>query len=479
MLLRVNFAAAAQQPAPMIQPPAPAAPGAVVSPLTPLGPGDSVTLHVFGQPDMDSVLAVADDGTIRVPLAGSVQVGGVAADEAARRVEKAFKDGGYFVSPHVSLTVTQSLSQRISVLGEVHAPGRYPIDSKTTILDLLAQAGGPTELASNTVYILHTDASGGVKRYPVTLQGLTTSGGVGAGQALHAGDSVFVPRAEQFYILGEVQKPSMYKLEPNLTVIQAISIAGRRHCQGQRPARRNQARRQGWQGSHRQGQSQRSGRAGRRHQSQGEYFLRNPRDVPLLGTDAPLAPATPMLPAQLSQSALSWSQFAALARAHRRNAILISAILIALTLVTVKLLPKSYTAEATVLVKFARPTRARGRRHPELFASYLLTQVDLLQSRGVLMPAIDHLHLTDDAEFTKGFKNDGIGTLKDWVEKQLRANLVVEQGKGTQLLHVAVTSRDRNKAAQSPTPSSSPTSRHSRFTRVIPAVNGRRSTRSS
>lgn len=224
VLLRGGLLAAAQPAAPAAQPAAPA--GLAPSPLSPLGPGDSVTLHVFGQPDMDSVLGVADDGTIRVPLAGSVQVGGVSADEAARRVEKAFKDGGYFVAPHVSLAVTQSLSQRITVLGEVRAPGRYPIDSKTTILDLLAQAGGPTEFASNTVYVLRTDPSGGVKRYPVTLQGLTSTGGVGAGQSLRVGDSVFVPRAEQFYILGEVQKPSMYKLEPNLTVIQAISIAG-------------------------------------------------------------------------------------------------------------------------------------------------------------------------------------------------------------------------------------------------------------
>ncbi len=223
VLLSSGGALAAQPAVAAAQPGAPAA--LAPSPLAPLGPGDSVMLHVFGQPDMDTVLGVADDGTIRVPLAGPIQVGGLSADEAARRIEKAFKDGGYFVAPHVSLTVTQTMSQRVSVLGEVHAPGRYPIDAKTTILDLLAQAGGPTEFASNTVYVLRPDPAGGVKRFPVTVQGLTT-GGVGAGQTLHAGDSVYVPRAEQFYILGEVQKPSMYKLEPNLTVIEAISIAG-------------------------------------------------------------------------------------------------------------------------------------------------------------------------------------------------------------------------------------------------------------
>jgi polysaccharide export outer membrane protein len=219
--------AAAAVPAPMPAPAAvPAAPGTAPSPLTPLGAGDSVTLHVFGQPDMDTVLGVADDGTIRVPLAGNVQVGGLSAETAARRVEKAFKDGGFFVDPHVTLTVTQSLSQRVSVLGEVKTPGRYPVDAKTTIVDLLAQAGGETEFASNTVYVLRTDAAGVVKRYPVNLKGLIDSSTLAPTQLLRGGDSVYVPRAEQFFILGEVQKPSMYKLEPNLTVLQAISLAG-------------------------------------------------------------------------------------------------------------------------------------------------------------------------------------------------------------------------------------------------------------
>jgi polysaccharide export outer membrane protein len=191
-----------------------------------LGPGDSVTLHVFGQPDMDSVLGIADDGTVRVPLAGSIQVGGLSAEAAARKVEKAFKDGGYFVDPHVTLTLAQSLSQRVSVLGEVRTPGRYPVDSKTTIVDLLAQAGGETELGSDTVFVLRPDATGTVKRYPVNLKGLADSGTSAPTQVLRAGDSVYVPRAEQFFILGEVQKPAMYKLEPNLTVLQAISLAG-------------------------------------------------------------------------------------------------------------------------------------------------------------------------------------------------------------------------------------------------------------
>jgi polysaccharide export outer membrane protein len=174
---------------------------------------------------MDGVLVVADDGALRVPLVGNVQVKGLSTQEAARRIEKLFKDGSYFVNPHVGLTMTQSLSQRVSVLGEVRTPGRYAVDSKTGIVDLLAQAGGETEAASDTVYILHTDGSGKVNRYPVSLRALT-NGGTASAPPLLGGDSLYVPKAEQFYILGEVQKPGMYKIEHELTVIEAISLAG-------------------------------------------------------------------------------------------------------------------------------------------------------------------------------------------------------------------------------------------------------------
>jgi polysaccharide export outer membrane protein len=228
MLLSLSTAAGwaaqpAHAPAPMA---APGAPAPMLSPLTALGPGDSVTLHVFGQPDMDSVLGVADDGTVRVPLAGSVQVAGMSADSAARRVEKALKEGGFLVDPHVTLTVTASLSQRVSVIGEVRNPGRYPVDSKTSVVDLLAEAGGLTELGSDTIYVLRADAGGAVKRYAVSLKGLNDARQTTPSQLLRAGDSLVVPRAEQFYIMGEVQKPDKYKLEPNMTVMQAISLAG-------------------------------------------------------------------------------------------------------------------------------------------------------------------------------------------------------------------------------------------------------------
>ncbi len=197
-------------------------------PLLQLGPGDQVKMEVFGRPEMDTSTYIADDGSIRVPLAGAVAIGGLSPAEAAEKVEAALRQGQFLVDPHVTFTVVQSRSQRVSVLGEVRSPGRYPMESNTTVLDLIAQAGGATEKGANIAYILRPDGIGGVKRIPVNLQGAMDSQDAAPAvlQTVRGGDSIYVPVAEQFYIEGEVRSPAMYRLEPGMTVVQAIARAG-------------------------------------------------------------------------------------------------------------------------------------------------------------------------------------------------------------------------------------------------------------
>ena len=176
--------------------------------------------------------------------------------------------------------------------------------------------------------------------------------------------------------------------------------------------------------------------------------MRMTRNLPALaGNPPPPPPLAPMVPVQYAQSTLSITQLLAMLRAHRNHAIIIALALLVVSVGIVKLLPKSYTAQATVLVNFESNDGTR-QAPPDLYTSYLLTQVELLQNREVLLTVIDRLNLTQDAEFTVGYKNDGVNTLRDWVEKQLRAHLTVEQGKGIQLLYVSATSKDRNMAAQ-------------------------------
>lgn len=193
------------------------------APLVQLGPGDSVSIAVYGQPDMNATVAVNDDGTIPVALAGPVMVKGLSPAAAARVVETALRDGQYLNHPQVTITLVASRSQRVSVLGEVGTPGRYPIDSSTTIFDLLASAGGPRETAASVVYLMRTESDGTVSRTPIKL---TAGNVVATAPGLKAGDSILVPKADHYYIYGEVASPNVYKLEPGLTVLEAIVRAG-------------------------------------------------------------------------------------------------------------------------------------------------------------------------------------------------------------------------------------------------------------
>jgi polysaccharide export outer membrane protein len=222
---RSSGAAPAKPPA--AKPPAAAdAAAGAPAPLLQLGAGDSVTIQVYGQPDMGATVYVSDDGSIPVALAGAVQVAGLSPAQASLRIEKALRDGKFLVDPHVTLTVTQSRSQRVSVLGQVGTPGRYPIESNTSIFDLLAQAGGVTENGAEVVYILRPDKEGKETRYPINLKQMVNGDRPAQTERLKGGDTVFVPRAEQFYIYGEVSQPGKYRVEPGMTIVQAIARAG-------------------------------------------------------------------------------------------------------------------------------------------------------------------------------------------------------------------------------------------------------------
>jgi polysaccharide export outer membrane protein len=145
--------------------------------------------------------------------------------EAGRRVEAALRAGSYLVDPHVSITVAESRSQRVSVLGEVRTPGRYAIESNATVFDVLAQAGGGTEDCAEVIYVLREEG-GRVTRFPVDLNGMADGRVGSAALTLKPGDSVYLPRAERFYVYGEVQQPNMYRLEPGMSIVQAIARAG-------------------------------------------------------------------------------------------------------------------------------------------------------------------------------------------------------------------------------------------------------------
>jgi polysaccharide export outer membrane protein len=193
-----------------------------------LGRGDTVALQVYGQPDLAASISVGQDGTIPVSLAGPVQVAGLSPANAAKRVEAALRDGKFLNDPHVSIIVTQSASRNVSVLGEVAHPGRYPIDAQTKLADLLAQAGGTKDTGADVIYLVRSGREGAADRYAINLKGLEdpTKANPAQSLALQPGDQVFVPKAPMFTIYGEVKTPARYRLEDNMTIEEAIALAG-------------------------------------------------------------------------------------------------------------------------------------------------------------------------------------------------------------------------------------------------------------
>ena len=194
--------------------------------LVDLGPGDSVKVEVYGQPDMSSTVTVGDDGSLPIALIGSINVLGLSPADAGHRIEDALRAGNFLVNPHVTLTVVQSRGLRVSVLGEVKTPGRYPIDAGTTVFDVLALAGGTTPDSGNVAYVLRQNSDGQMTRVPVALRGTAPGAVSPAEQTLKSGDLLMVPKAEQFSIYGEIAHPDIYRIEPGMTVIQAIARAG-------------------------------------------------------------------------------------------------------------------------------------------------------------------------------------------------------------------------------------------------------------
>lgn len=196
-------------------------------PLVQLGAGDQVKIDVFGNPDLATTTYITDDGLVRMPLVGAVVVGGQSPAEAARRIETALKDAQYLINPQVTVTLVQSLVQRVSVLGEVKNPGSYPIQANSTVFDLVALAGGISEKGSDVVYIQRANDAGVIQRLPVDMRriGASPDASLSSTATLRRGDTIVVPKGT-FFVTGQVVKPGEYRIEGDMMLFEAIARAG-------------------------------------------------------------------------------------------------------------------------------------------------------------------------------------------------------------------------------------------------------------
>ena len=200
-------------------------PGLAQSAREVIGPGDTVRITAYRYPDLTTEARVSEDGKLNVPLVGDMSLKGLTPEQAARSIADRLKSGEYINDPQITVTVLQARSRAVSVMGFVRNPGRYVLDGMTArISDVIAMAGGLEANGSQKVIIQPNGARQGK---PVTVDlGSVIEGDSSKNVDVYGGDSVFVPRAPVVYVHGEVTRGGAYRLEPDMTVMQAISLAG-------------------------------------------------------------------------------------------------------------------------------------------------------------------------------------------------------------------------------------------------------------
>lgn len=179
-----------------------------------LGVGDAVRVTVFQQPDLTTEARITDKGTISLPLIGEVKVAGLSQQQAGAAIAGKLKDGKFLKNPQVAVAMTTLRSRQVSVLGLVARPGRYALDDSSTYLtDVIAAAGGIAAGGDDKVTVMRAGQS---QKVDMLAKNFT----------LQNGDTVSVERAPVFYIYGEVTRAGAYRVEPNMTVMQAIAAGG-------------------------------------------------------------------------------------------------------------------------------------------------------------------------------------------------------------------------------------------------------------
>lgn len=191
-----------------------------------LAAGDSIHITVFRNADLLLDTRVSESGTIRYPLIGTLQVGGLTISEAEARIAKGLKDGGYVQEPQVNIVITTDRANLVSVLGQVSKPGIYPLDPTNLHLsEVLAIAGGVGASGGDRVVVKGT-RNGQPFRKEVDLAAIFIDGRADDDIIVQGRDEIYVPLAPLFYIYGEVQKPGSAIILRDMTVIQALAQGG-------------------------------------------------------------------------------------------------------------------------------------------------------------------------------------------------------------------------------------------------------------
>ncbi|HVG35715.1 MAG TPA: polysaccharide biosynthesis/export family protein [Pyrinomonadaceae bacterium] len=201
-----------------------------------IGAGDLLDIRILNRPQLTrDAIRVDGRGMIRMPFfEREIQAACRTESELAAEIAAGYLK--YLKNPQVDVFVKEFNSQPVAVIGAVNAPGRFQLQRRVRLLELLTFAGGPAERAGRNIQVVHADAASlcepahasgdpaeGLSSYALVA---TLRGDESANPYVQAGDVITLPDAEQVYVVGNVLKPSAFALKEPITVSRAIAMAG-------------------------------------------------------------------------------------------------------------------------------------------------------------------------------------------------------------------------------------------------------------
>ncbi len=207
-------------------PPVGAAGAPAPTPETPdvsylLGPDDVVEIEVLGRADYRTRARVGADGKIQVPFLGDVEASNRTARQLGEQIARALEAGGYFARPVMRVEIVGYASRYVVVLGAVGSPGLIPTNRAYRLSEIVARVGGIR--GDGADHIIITSANGPERR--ILVKSMAT-GGAAEDPYVAAGDKIYVPTAEVFYMSGQINAPGAYPVNSDMTFRTAIARAG-------------------------------------------------------------------------------------------------------------------------------------------------------------------------------------------------------------------------------------------------------------
>ena len=193
-----------------------------------LSPGDLITIRVFEQPDYTPEVRLSSDGSVLLPLIGTVDLNGTTVSQAEKIIEQRLVDAEIYRNPQVTITLVEGLNQVAAVVGEVHAV--VPIVGSRRLLDVLAVAGGLPPTASHVITISRQ----GLDEPLVVDLGTDPLHSGLTNVPIFPGDTIIIGRIGVIYMLGAFRTPGTVPLTQYapLTLMEATALSGGINFQG-------------------------------------------------------------------------------------------------------------------------------------------------------------------------------------------------------------------------------------------------------